>query len=61
MIMHSSIPTENGSISRLDVLNELHSQTIRVRGLYSAFSIWPFAINPRVDEVRKDVARRLEE
>ena len=47
--------------ARTDVLNELRNQTIRVHGLRSIFSAWPFAVNQEVDEVRKDVVRRLDE
>ena len=57
--MHSTAPTGTGLTSRLEVLGDLRGQSIRVNGLESAFSAWPFKVNRHIDQVRKDVTTRL--
>ena len=57
--MHPSTPTRSGLISRIEVLEKLRKQVIRVKGLDSAFCQWPFKVNPHVDEIRHDVSTRL--
>ena len=57
--MHSTAPTGTGLTSRIEVLEDLRGQSIRVIGLESAFSAWPFKVNRHVDKVRKDVTTRL--
>ena len=44
-----------GLTSRIEVLNQLRDQTLRITGLRSAFGGWPFATNAAVKQVRDDV------
>lgn len=57
--MQSTALTGNDILSRVKVLEDLRGQCIRVKGLESAFSAWPFKVNRHVDQVREDVTTRL--
>ena len=57
--MPSTALLGTGLESRIEVLENLRGQIIHVKGLGSAFSAWPFKVNQHVDQVRKDVTKRL--
>ncbi|KAK4694310.1 hypothetical protein P7C71_g3253, partial [Lecanoromycetidae sp. Uapishka_2] len=42
-------------LARAEVLAELRGQTIKIKGLESCFTAWPFAVNHALDNVRKKV------
>ena len=48
-------------MSRTELFEGLRGQTIRVKGLESAFSSWPCKVNPHVDQLRQDVTNHLDE
>ena len=42
-------------LPRSKVLRQMRNQTIKIDGLASQFTAWPFAVNPALQEARREI------